>query len=422
MIMKFKKIITCDKLDEKKFVAVMMFFSTLVLFKVGNITWFILLQFIYCLYSFYKYRKITFSDTPLISFIYLELILSILVGMIWNLQVSYKKSALFMGLMSMMTYVVFIYMNQLIKKDSETVVYIKKAFRWMVLIQLIWIPLQYVIYKMSGVDINNVIFVDLLHFTNDASFVRAWTWYPAGCCHHPAVIAPMLVIAFCLFEPLPMKLLVIFDSLICGSSTAFVGVLVAAVLTIFCEFVINGKRLENKKKIIFIIVLFFLIFILMFQSDIFDLVNERVVYLFTRLTGLSTDDSTSAHFQYYLDYINIFKRSNVFQILFGCGEGCSGMWASFIYGRYAELGNWSIECDIVNILVNRGIVGFILFYSFLISIIIKGWKFNKYYSIVVFAIVVQGLGYNVQWDYIILIELLFYLCIKYKIDFFDKKI
>ena len=98
------------------------------------------------------------------------------------------------------------------------------------------------------------------------------------------------------------------------------------------------------------------------------------------------------------------------------------MWASLIYGRYAELGNWSIECDIVNILVNRGIIGFVLFYSFLISIIIKGWKFNKYYSIVVLAIVVQGLGYNVQWEYIILIELLFYLCIKYKIDFFDKKI
>lgn len=420
--MKYKNYCGDYKIDEKNIIAIMIFFSSFVLFKIGNITWFILFELLFCIYCICKYKKFFIVNVPIVNILYLELILSTIIGMIWNLQESYQKSSIFMGLLSFLTYMVFLYMNHSIKNDFEVIVYVKKALKLMMIIQLLWIPIQYMVYNLCNLDINNLIFVDMLHISNDASFIRAWTWYPAGCCHHPAVIAPMFVIAFCYFNSLPIKLLIIFDSLICGSSTALVGVLIALVLTIFSELFVNRKIMVKRKNIIFLVLLIVFVIIVFYQSNGFDVINERLSYLFTRVTGLSTDDSTSAHFQYYLDYIDIFKKSNIFQRLFGCGEGCSGMWASLIYGRYAELGNWSIECDIVNILVNRGIIGFILFYSFLISIIIKGWKFNKYYSIVVLAIVVQGLGYNVQWDYIILIELLFYLCIKYKIDFFDKKI
>ena len=97
------------------------------------------------------------------------------------------------------------------------------------------------------------------------------------------------------------------------------------------------------------------------------------------------------------------------------------MWASQIYGRYSGLGNWAIECDIVNILVNRGIVGFALFYLFIFRMIVKGWKINKRYSIVAIAIFIQGFGYNVQWEYITLMEIVFYYCICNKIDFFADK-
>lgn len=173
--------------------------------------------------------------------------------MIWNLQESYQKSSLFMGLLSFLTYIVFLYMNHSIKNDFEVIVYVKKALKLMMIIQLLWIPIQYMVYNLCNLDINNLIFVDMLHISNDASFIRAWTWYPAGCCHHPAVIAPMFVIAFCYFNSLPIKLLIIFDSLICGSSTALVGVLIALVLTIFSELFVNRKIMVKRKNIIFLV-------------------------------------------------------------------------------------------------------------------------------------------------------------------------
>lgn len=400
-----------------KIIYLMVFFSTFVFFKVGNITWFTILQLLLCVYKVLEKRKLPLASTWEINLIYGELILATLVGAVFNPILSYKKSAMFMGGMSFLTYFTCLYINEQVKKISYTVRLIRDAFKAMALVQVVWVPIQYVVHLVSGLDINNLVFVNLLHFTEDASFVRAWEWFPAGCCHHPAVIAPMFVIAYCLFDSLPIKLLIIFDSLICGSSTAFVGVFVTALLLFFNRLFKKKKGLKRKQLIIAGIVIIVSVLVIA-QTNVWTAITQRIFYLYARTSGISKDSSTSAHFQYYLDYLEIVKRSNIFQILFGCGEGCSGMWASQMYGRYSTLGNWAIECDIVNILVNRGIVGFTLFYLFMFRMIIKGWKINKCYSIVTIAIFIQGFGYNVQWEYITLMEIVFYYCICNKIDFF----
>ena len=409
------KIITQN--STSKIIYLMVFFSTFVFFKVGNITWFTILQLLLCVYKVLEKKKLPLASTWEINLIYGELILATLVGAVFNPILSYKKSAMFMGGMSFLTYFTCLYINEQVKKISYTVRLIKDAFKAMALVQVVWVPIQYVVHLVSGLDINNLVFVNLLHFTEDASFVRAWEWFPAGCCHHPAVIAPMFVIAYCLFDSLPLKLLIIFDSLICGSSTAFVGVFVTALLLFFNRLFKKKKVLKRKQLIIAGIVIIVSVLVIA-QTNVWTAITQRIFYLYARTSGISKDSSTSAHFQYYLDYLEIVKRSNIFQILFGCGEGCSGMWASQMYGRYSTLGNWAIECDIVNILVNRGIVGFTLFYLFMFRMIIKGWKINKCYSIVTIAIFIQGFGYNVQWEYITLMEIVFYYCICNKIDFF----
>lgn len=402
-----------------KILYLMVFFSTFVLFKFGNITWFTLLQLLLCVYKVLEKRKIPLTSIWEINLIYAELIPATLVGAIFNPILSYKKSAIFMGGMSFLTYLTCLYINEQIKKNACTVQLIRAAFKAMALVQIIWVPTQYIVHHISGLDINNLIFVNLFHFTEDASFVRAWEWFPAGCCHHPAVIAPMFVIAYCLFDSPSIKLLIVIDSIICGSSTAFVGVLVTAVCIFLNKACMQKKRLVRKDHLIISgIVIVILMLFLLSQKNMWTAISERVFYLYARVSGASKDGSTSAHFQYYLDYLEIVKKSNVFQILFGCGEGCSGMWASQIYGRYSELGNWAIECDIVNILVNRGIVGFALFYLFMFKMGIKGWRINKCYSIITIAIFIQGFGYNVQWEYIVLMEIVFYYCICNRIDFF----
>lgn len=104
--------------------------------------------------------------------------------------------------------------------------------------------------------------------------------------------------------------------------------------------------------------------------------------------------------------------------LFGYGYGCSGYIFSVLDNRI-NIGNWAVESDIMDKLYSLGIVGFVLYYTFLSKILIWGYKIDKKYTIVTLAIIIQGFGYNVQWDYIFLIELVFYICIKNKISFFN---
>ena len=159
--------------------------------------------------------------------------------------------------------------------------------------------------------------------------------------------------------------------------------------------------------------------IILVATDSGQTLGNSIVYLWERLFGEGTDASTEAHFGYYMDYFTIIRESSLFQVLFGYGYGCSGYPITMMYDRYVTLDCWSIECDIINILVSRGIIGFIGYYAFLIYVMIKGWKIDYRYFVVMFTILIQGIGYNIQWDYVFLMEVLMLFTIKLGINFFD---
>ena len=77
------------------------------------------------------------------------------------------------------------------------------------------------------------------------------------------------------------------------------------------------------------------------------------------------------------------------------------------------------ECDYINILVSRGIVGFISYYSLLVYIMLKGLKIDVRYFIFIFVILFQGFGYNIQFDYLLLVEIIMFISIRENINFFE---
>ena len=417
-----------SKFNSNKFIILilklMLLFSTFTLFKIGDISYFIVFQLIFCLVSIILYKSISMVHSKLLYLYFAEMFLSMLSGIIWNFSESYKKAAIFMSLLLLLTLISSMYISRLIKNNPQYVNVITDMIRIALIIQCCWIIIQFLIHATTGIDINEFVFVKMLHTTDDASFVRAWVWYPAGLCHHPAVLAPLFVMGICLFKNPIGKALVTVASVLCGNSTAMLGVIAVIIYEVASNLNKKNiiKKIKKKQLIIFtigIIGLFFLVF----KTNITDGIVERTNHLIERIAlGAESDSSTKAHIQYYLDYIDIARKSNLFQLLFGCGEGCSGMWASLMYDRYSSLGNWSIECDFINILVNRGIVGFMLYYMFLIQIALRGRKINAKYTIVMAVIIFQGLTYNVQWNYILMIEIFMYCAICYKIDIFDNRV
>ena len=95
------------------------------------------------------------------------------------------------------------------------------------------------------------------------------------------------------------------------------------------------------------------------------------MYLINRIFNVNSDSSSSAHLSYYILYPQIVEENGWFTSLFGTGYASSGYSITNINGQYSGLRLWVVESDIIDILVSRGILGFISYYLFLFVIALK---------------------------------------------------
>lgn len=396
--------------------AMMVLVSPMLVMQINGKQLFLILQIVFMMVMILKYKKISVIKSPLIVGIFVELFISGLFAYFSSIPENYKKTAIDLAIMLLPLYFVMCCIKELLKKETNVTAVIVRALKAVVIIELIWIALQLFFYRIFAIDINKIIFVDTLHLVDNASFVRSWVWYPSGLSWHSAVLAPLFVIGYLFFDNMTIRILIILESAFCGNSTTLLGVCLCALLL----FAKNVRRPKIKKKKLIGIgsIVIILIMVLCF-TDLGNKLWEVVVNLWLRLFGTEKDASTTAHFGYYSDYIKIIKTSSLSQILFGYGYGCSGYTITSLYGRYAEGGTWAIESDYVDILVSRGIIGFLVYYAFLTNILIKGKKIDIRYSIFIFIVLFQGFGYNIQFDYLFFIELFMFVSIKMNVNIFD---
>lgn len=401
-------------------VCLMMVLSSMVVLQISGRTAFLFLQIFFCGVMLINRKSVSFFTDPLINLIFVELIICAFSACIGDMYYSYKKAAVVMTIYALILYFAATYLHSMMKTDPKTLPAFVRGIRIMCLVQLAWIPLQYVLHKGFGIDINQKLFVDTLHLLDNASFIRSWVYYPSGLTWHSAVLAPTLVLAFILFKSPYIRALILVDALICGNSTTLIGVALCAVLCFIFWIPANPKGLRIKKATMVALLLMAVGGgIVLLTTDLLESLLSSVTYLYQRLFGDIGDTSTEAHLGYYLDYFKILKTSTPMQILFGYGEGCSGYPITVMYDRYAGVDNWSIESDVVNLIVSRGIAGFLLYYWFLFYIAFKGLRRDPRYFAFMFPVLVQGFGYNVQWDYVFLIELVMYMTLKTDMNFFE---
>ena len=149
---------------------------------------------------------------------------------------------------------------------------------------------------------------------------------------------------------------------------------------------------------------------------------QKIITIYGRITGSVYDQSAIGHKRYYSALLLVFNNSSPVQIFFGYGAGCSGYPIDVLYAQFPHLKNWSVESDFMNILYSWGISGFVAYYSMLLSIMFRGWKIDKRYTYLVLIVTLQGITYNVQFEWVQLIMIYFYCCTRLGIDFFDGKI
>lgn len=394
--------------------------SSFAVIQFGGRELFLYLQIIFVVFMFLKCRDIVFFQYININLMFAEIVLCSISAIISEMPFTYKKAAVVMGIYFIPLYFCVSYVCYLIKSDNKIISIIIWAIKAMCIVQFMWIPLQYITYHFLHIDINDKIFHQIFHFVENATFIRDWRYYPSGLTWHSALIAPLFVIGFVIFENSFVRLLILLDSLICGSSTSVVGVLICIITLIIFQGLRRDRTIEVKRKKIYVLLILLVVGIVgIYKTNIDEVLIQKMTSLVTRITMSSSDASTDAHFSYYLDYPKVVHNSTIFQILFGYGTGCSGYTATVLYDRYASHSNWAVECDVMNILISRGVVGFVLYYYFLFYIALKGLKIDYRYFVIMIAIIVEGIGYNVQWDYVFVFELVMYFTIRSNINLFD---
>lgn len=398
----------------------MMIVSSMVVLQISGISFFLYLEVIFCAYMITKRKKVVFLKYPLVNLIYIGLFISAISAVIHEMPDSYKKTAVVLSIYALPTYFTLSFLCNEIKWNISIISVIIKGLKISALLNLFWVPLQYIAFHFFGIDINDILFTQIFHFVENASFIRSWQYFPSGFSWHSAVMAPLLVYAMVLFKNPYIRILIIVDAAICGNSTALVGVCCCMVIMAFFYFKNkkNYKKYLTTKTLIICTSLLLLLIVALFNG-LLNIVFERFEYMYARLFSGSKDESTEAHLRYYTDYFKIVKDSSIFQILFGYGYGCSGYPISAMYGLYESKSNWAIESDFVNIIVSQGIMGFIAMYTLILHNIIKGYKISYKYIAVMVPVMIQGLGYNVQWEYVLFMEILMYIAIKHNINIFD---
>ena len=394
-------------------------FASLDLFQISGKTFFFYLGLIFILYSIVNKGKINILKDPLIIAIFAEFLISGIFAQFSGLNRSYKKTAIIMPILVLPIFLEAGIFEGLIKRKTSILQVILKGIRLACIIQFIYIPVQYFLYHYTGIDLNKEIFVNALGLVESASFIRDWVWYPSGTTWHSAIVAPLMVIGIVLFDSYFFKFLILFDALICGSSSAIIGVIVALLLSLLFKLLRGVGNNKIKRHAIFggMCVIIFASIVLI-STDFLSLITYKFGYIYERLFTSMRDSSTSAHLLYYLRYPSIVSESSISQILFGYRYNCSGFIFSALDNRY-NLGSWSVESEVMDRVYSLGLIGFILYSIFLLKIVVSGAKIDYKYTITMIAIIIQGFGYNLQWDYVFLIELIFYICIKMKINIFE---
>lgn len=406
----------------EKSIFMITFFSTFMLVQFGIFDLFWSLQVVFFLIHIMMTKKLRITRSKTIISLYCIWILSTLFCFVSDIPLSYKKNSVIAFVSLLPTFFTISFYERYFKSE-RFVAYIKKALALTCMLQIILCIVQFFLYNSVHIDLNQLVFRDILHMVENPSQYKLGVFHPSGMCWHSAFMAPVVIIAFVVCDSYFIKALAVVDAFISNNATAMIGIGICLALTIMFLIVdfLKGTSKAIRIRTFFAAFLIIVAIVLtLFCTDVVPIVCEKIADIYGRATGVVYDGgSANAHIRYFTAYPNVVKNGSIIQFLFGYGTGTSGYTMSKLYGQYADLKSWVVETDVMNQIYSNGIIGFILYYSFLLYIAIKGYKLNRKYFILMVSIVLAGITYNIQFDWVIFLEFLLFLTVRFRVDLFE---
>lgn len=406
----------------EKSVFIITFFSTFMLVQFGIFDLFWILQTLFIIIHITTTKKLQITKNKMVISLYVVWILSTLLCFVSDIPLSYKKNSLIaIAFLTPTFFTISTYEKHI--SSNKFVAYTKKALALTCVTEVILCMVQFLLYNVAHIDLNQLVFRDILHMVENPSQYKLGVYHPSGLCWHSAFMTPIVIITFVICDNYLIKALAVADAIVCNNATAMIGICICVALSVFfsaIEFLKKADKTIKRRTLIAALSIFFVIILVIFSTNAVQVVCDKIANIYGRATGAINDGgSADAHIRYYTAYPNVVKNGNIVQFLFGYGTANSGYTMSKMYGQYTELKSWVVETDVMNQLYSNGIIGFVLYYGFLSYIAIKGYKLDRRYFIMMASIILAGVTYNIQFDWVVYLEFLLYFTVKKGINLFN---
>lgn len=369
-------------------------------------------------------KKITIKKDLFIVSLFICSIITVLINLNKDIGFYWKREAIFNFFMHTIIIIFIILIAKNLNLNNIKIII--KGLKIACIITFFWSFFQFITYTLNGMDINNVLFskTGLLKLVKTASAHRDGILCITGLEWHPGQLVPILVLSYCIFKTPIVKIIIAVIALLSLNSTCILSVIMCFALDFCCTFLFIKEIKVSSKKLIGVVGCLLILFIVfIFNQDLLKIVLYKINNIYERIInivkGNSIDISTYLHARYYSFYPNIVKQSNFLENLFGYGYECSGYPYSKILKQYTEFNTWIVESDIINFLIGRGWIWTIIFYALLIKTGLKGLKISKEYFIFIICLIISGITYNNQFIWVMIFEIVLYVCVKRKINIWD---
>lgn len=270
-------------------------------------------------------------------------------------------------------------------------------------IQAIWGILQFILLHLRGVDLNQLVFIDILKGALGTQWVA---WYydgftshlrVTGLNHDPAYLALILILGFC-YEKNKLWRIIFTIVIVMASSRA--GILCICLLWLYS--ILKSHKITVKQFLRGVVTIFAIIIGFYILYTKMPYMQQQIELLINRFMGISlaNNDGSSRHILYYITAIEIwFSEFGLIGKLFGVGPRVGGVAIvmselprRFTLNNYMISNAWVIECDFAETLLGNGLLGLSLLYSVYFKIFKLSVNEEK---MAIMGIFIMGLMYDV---------------------------
>lgn len=319
--------------------------------------------------------------------------------------------------------VVMILFVQVTKMDLSHLI---SGLKYGLIFNIIWAFIQYACFMVLKMDLNDVVFNQILGIRDQASTMNTSidTFCIAGLNWHPAQLIPVIILSYLFFDSAWIKIMLVIVAYISTNTTCVFALALCWVLDAVTVSLKMRYRIKSRQFITVTLILIVVAaaFFYLYRSDSMEIVSDRMNGIIERFktvfTGRKLSHSTMLHLRYYTAYPNIIRLFGWKSLLFGVGFECSGYPFVVLYNQYSDLKSWHVESDVINFLVGRGWLWTIVYYMILVKLMIKGKALNKRYCIMVTCFIVSGILYNTQVLWVEALMLFMFVAVSKKKDVF----